>query len=338
MSTAIDVDMKEVKNEPVEGMADETLPLGMSASEYKFYKFVQQSKQGVQFSDHPPDMTVEQAYLAMNALLKKNALDVVQINNENIIRAIDLRDAEKAGRLNDEQRIVYNAIRAAGNVGIWTRDLKKKTNLHTIVLNRTLKVLEQKQEIKAVKHVKYPTRKIYMLYNLTPSSEVTGGAWYTDQELDTDFIDSLKAACLKYISARSFPRQENMKDAVFGPEYEHYPTASEVRRFITESRISSIDLSVKDITSLLDVLVYDGAVEKRLPFMVGMDDFSDDEDELNDDSVQWSYKAVRKSHSRLPTEALSETPCGKCPVFTFCVEDGPVSPFNCEYFKTWLDW
>lgn len=104
--------------------------------------------------------------------------------------------------MNDDARLVYNTIRSAGNSGIWTKDLKKKTNLHTIVLNRTLKSLEQKQEIKAVKHVKYPTRKIYMLFNLSPSSEVTGGAWYTDQELDTDFIDSLKAACLKYIMSR----------------------------------------------------------------------------------------------------------------------------------------
>lgn len=108
----------------------------------------------------------------------------------------------RASKLNDDARLVYNTIRAAGNNGIWTKDLKKTTNLHTIVLNRTLKQLEQKQEIKAVKHVKYPTRKIYMLFNLTPSSEVTGGAWYTDQELDTEFIDSLKAACLKYIASR----------------------------------------------------------------------------------------------------------------------------------------
>ena len=108
----------------------------------------------------------------------------------------------RASKLNDDARLVYNTIRSAGNNGIWTKDLKKKTNLHTIVLNRTLKSLEQKQEIKAVKHVKYPTRKIYMLFSLSPSSEVTGGAWYTDQALDTDFIDSLKAACLKYIMSR----------------------------------------------------------------------------------------------------------------------------------------
>lgn len=108
----------------------------------------------------------------------------------------------RASKLTDEARLVYNAIRAAGNEGIWTRELKKKTGLHTIVLNRTLKLLEQKQEIKSVKHVKFPTRKIYMLFDITPSSEVTGGAWYTDQELDTEFIDSLKTACLKYITGR----------------------------------------------------------------------------------------------------------------------------------------
>ncbi|KAI7901384.1 RNA polymerase Rpc34 [Cokeromyces recurvatus] len=331
MDEARDVTMSDVPN-------GEEAPFGLSSNEWKFYQYVRNSPKGVKFTDRPDGMDVQEAYLAMNALLKKNTLEVIVLNGENMLKAIDLRDAEKASKLNDDARLVYNAIRAAGNTGIWTKDLKKKTNLHTIVLNRTLKSLEQKHEIKAVKHVKYPTRKIYMLFNVTPSSEVTGGAWYTDQELDVDFIESLKTACLKYIMSRSFPRIEGVPDAVFGADHEHYPTAAEVRRFITESRISSIDLSVKDITSLLDVLVYDGVVEKKLPFMVGMDDFSDDEDEGDDASIQWSYKAVRKAATRLPIEALTETPCGKCPVFSFCVEDGPISPITCEYFNTWLDW
>ncbi|KAF7721113.1 34-kDa subunit of RNA polymerase III (C) [Apophysomyces ossiformis] len=330
----MDVEMAESKpNVPADGEG----PMGLSGDEWKFHQFVQKSPQGIKLTDRPEDMDVKVAYEAMNSLLRKNAIEVVKLNGENMLRAIDLQEAEKANRMNNDSRLVYNAIRAAGNVGIWTKDLKKQTNLHTAVLNTTLKKLEQKQEIKAVKHVKYPTRKIYMLYNLTPSSEVTGGAWYTDQELDTDFIDSLKAACLKYISARSFPRIENVRDAVFGVDYEHYPTATEVRRFITESRISSIDLSVKDITSLLDVLVYDGVIEKKLPFMAGMEDFSDDEND-DDPSAPWAYKAVRKGADRAAAEAMTEVPCGRCPVFSFCTEDGPVSPFNCEYFKTWLDW
>ncbi|KAF1797712.1 RNA polymerase Rpc34 [Mucor lusitanicus] len=330
--------MDDLRDTAMGEVADgQEAPFGLTTGEWKFYQFVRNSPKGVKFTDRPDDMDVQESYLAMNSLLKKNTLEVISLNGENMLKAIDLRDAEKASKLNDDARLVYNTIRSAGNNGIWTKDLKKKTNLHTIVLNRTLKSLEQKQEIKAVKHVKYPTRKIYMLFSLSPSSEVTGGAWYTDQELDTDFIDSLKAACLKYIMSRSFPRVEGVNDAVFGADHEHYPTATEVRRFITESRISSIDLSVKDITSLLDVLVYDGVVEKKLPFMAGMEDFSDDEDD-GDEGVQWSYKAIRKVASRLPTEALTEIPCGKCPVFSFCIEDGPISPMNCEYFKTWLDW
>lgn len=118
---------------------------------------------------------------------------------------------------------------------------------------------------------------------------------------------------------QSFPRNEDVRDAVFSAEHEHYPTAKEIRRFITESRISSVELSVKDITSLLDILVYDGAVEKKLPYVSGFDeDFSDDEDGAgvgdDDAALQWGYKAVRKSSGRLQTSAFTEVPCGKCPV------------------------
>lgn len=41
-----------------------------------------------------------------------------------------------------------------------------------------------------------------MLYELNPSVEVTGGAWYTDQELDTEFIENVTKACYKYIYSR----------------------------------------------------------------------------------------------------------------------------------------
>jgi DNA-directed RNA polymerase III subunit RPC6 len=34
---------------------------------------------------------------------------------------------------------------------------------------------------------------------------------------------------------------------------------------------------------------------------------------------------------------LTETPCGRCPVFDLCEEGGPVSPSNCVYFVQWLD-
>lgn len=75
-----------------------------------------------------------------------------------------------------------------------------------------------------------------------------------------------------------------------------------------------MDLSVKDIESLLDVLVYDGVVEKKLPYIAGFEDDDMSDDEGDDASVPFAYKAVRRTASRLPTEALTEIPCGKCPV------------------------
>ena len=43
---------------------------------------------------------------------------------------------------------------------------------------------------------------MYILFHLEPSTEVTGGPWYTDKELDTEFIKLLSAACLKFIRDR----------------------------------------------------------------------------------------------------------------------------------------
>jgi DNA-directed RNA polymerase III subunit RPC6 len=38
-----------------------------------------------------------------------------------------------------------------------------------------------------------------MLESLEPSIALTGGPWYTDNELDTEFIQHLTGACLKFI-------------------------------------------------------------------------------------------------------------------------------------------
>ena len=46
---------------------------------------------------------------------------------------------------------------------------------------------------------------MYMLFHLEPSVEVTGGPWYTDKELDTEFIKMLLKACLKFIRDRVSP-------------------------------------------------------------------------------------------------------------------------------------
>jgi DNA-directed RNA polymerase III subunit RPC6 len=39
-----------------------------------------------------------------------------------------------------------------------------------------------------------------MLYELQPSNEVTGGVWFTEQELDVDFVETVARSCIRLIA------------------------------------------------------------------------------------------------------------------------------------------
>lgn len=56
--------------------------------------------------------------------------------------------------------------------------MKNKTNLAQPQITKILKTLESRNLIKSVKNVNNPSRKLYMLYELEPSREITGGAWW----------------------------------------------------------------------------------------------------------------------------------------------------------------
>ena len=139
--------------------------------------------------------------------------------------------------MNDDEQLIYSYIEASGREGIWTKTLKAKTNMHQHVVMRCLKQLEGQRYIKLIKSVKHPTRKIYMLYNLQPSIDVTGGPWFTDSELDTEFIDSLLTVVWRFIALKTFPE------------------------FLTEHKITNIDLAINDIRSLCEVLIFEDKVE-----------------------------------------------------------------------------
>lgn len=47
-----------------------------------------------------------------------------------------------------------------------------------------------------------PTRKMYIQVGIVPSVEITGGPWFTDNELDTEFIKELKKLASKFLELR----------------------------------------------------------------------------------------------------------------------------------------
>ncbi|KAK9467923.1 RNA polymerase Rpc34 [Lipomyces arxii] len=198
-------------------------------------------------------------------------------------QVVKKEDVEKIQTMTKDEAMVYSYIEASGTDGIWTKTIKSKTNLHQTVVQRCLKSLEGKRYIKNIKSVKYPTRKIYMLATLQPSVEVTGGPWFTDSELDSEFISSLLTIIYRYILSESFPSEDDRRKPQRPPKsrnkrasakepivydqlsypgnYKGYLTLDQIHNFVHTSGITTVELATADIKALLDVLLYDEKIE-----------------------------------------------------------------------------
>ncbi|KAJ7591308.1 RNA polymerase Rpc34 [Mycena floridula] len=187
-------------------------------------------------------------------------------------RAVTKGEVNATKDLTGEEQLVLSHIKTSKSEGIWTKHLKNRTNLHQTIIDRCLKTLVQKRLIKRVPSVQA----------VEPSTAMTGGPWYTDNELDIEFIDTLIKACHKFIQDVSFPKRR--ADGILFPisNAPEYPTALQVRNTLRQARLTETDLTVEHVETLLNVLVLDGEIEKIPAFgpsLYSMDAVeSDDED------------------------------------------------------------
>eukprot|EP00976_Prorocentrum_cordatum_P114481 1195854-Prorocentrum_minimum.AAC.7 len=112
-------------------------------------------------------------------------------------------------------------------------------------MSKVLKTLEMRKLIKAVKSVASKNRKVYMLYELEPSKELTGGAWYTEQEFDAEFIQVLRDHCLKFVMHKGRVTLEELCDFVSctGTTLLTLPARVVAERFSSGARLSRAPLS-----------------------------------------------------------------------------------------------
>jgi DNA-directed RNA polymerase III subunit RPC6 len=245
-------------------------------------------------------------------------------------QAVTIEEAEKVKGMTSDEAMVYSYIKESGREGIWTKTIKIKTNLHQHVVLRCLKSLESQRYIKAIKSVKHPTRKIYMLASLQPSVEVTGGPWFTDSELDSEFIDNLLNVAWRFVVSKTFPNAFSQKRTAaqesYPASFRSYPTVGQIHKFVAESGIANVELGAADIRSLCEVLVFDDRLERR-------------DGGLSYRATWHSVVAAGGGVNADEGESLdgfTESPCGRCPVFSLCEENGPVNAEECVYFDEWI--
>lgn len=202
-------------------------------------------KAGISNSDlqkHFPN-EIEQLAGIINELSSESRIVMSRTKNDLFYNLLAEEEASKFHNLDQYARLVYSVIEKAGNEGIWTRDIRGETNLQTSQLTKIYKQLEGRQLIKPVKSVNAKTKKLYMLYDLTPSTNLTGGIWYSaDLEYDHEFINEMRNFLLLVA------KKKNNGNGVVLKEF---------HEMLTRANISRVSLGLPEVQQLLDTLVFD---------------------------------------------------------------------------------
>lgn len=264
-----------------------------------------------------------------------------------------------------EHEAVYQLVDEAGEDGIWSKTIKSRLgNLHDAVFRAAIKNLESKNMIADMKSVEHPARKMYIKSTLRPSERATGGPWYTDNELDDAFIETIMSVLFRKIAEKSYYVSSSIHLKKPKVRITKKMTPEEVKdaRALRDSALGSEDPgaarkrlydahlpmpsgyqgypTLDELTAYVETVGVSSTTLSSAEILQLLDLLCFDEkvEKIISDRG-FVYKALRKSllkEQDLPNNSLTEAPCGRCPVFDLCEEGGPVGPSNCEYFNEWL--
>lgn len=153
-------------------------------------------------------MDAAQRGMVVNKLLSTGRIEMKKTgagNADFLLKLRNMNNAEKIKGASAEETVVYGLIEEAENRGIWIRDVRNRSGLSQTQLNKVLKTLEHRKLVKSIKTLGATKKRVYMLYELEPDSSLTGGAFYSEQEFDSQFVDLLNQQCLKVREIASFP-------------------------------------------------------------------------------------------------------------------------------------
>ncbi|KAJ4953720.1 hypothetical protein NE237_030552 [Protea cynaroides] len=153
-------------------------------------------------------------------------------------------DSKSTPRVSDFEQVLYDLIKSKQDMGIKKWEMTREANLPNDVVTKCLKSLIAKKLIREVENFRNKGKRhnIYMAAEFKPSTEVTGGSWYVNGNLDTEFIQALKDLCLKYVY--------RIKVA----------TTEVITESIRRSGIINVECSTQKIAEMLQVLVLDNEI------------------------------------------------------------------------------
>lgn len=287
---------------------------------------------------------------AINALANEGKIQLCKQGSNLVYRAIDSKSTYNHSALQGhsnislEERAVFRVVESAGSKGIWNREIRNQTKLPLNQMSKVLKNLETKKLIKAVKSVTASKKKLYMLYGLEPDKSVTGGAWYSGTEFESEYVQVLHEQCYQFVKRRMASAED--KGDFIEARNQSLVSSSEVKEHIDMLKISNVQLSQQDIEMVLDTIVFDGLIEKiaiekkpdvttvsGTPIKREKTITTSDEEDQDSSNYTYFYRALARL---VESTGLMRVPCGQCPHVHECRPGAIINPENCLYFERWF--
>ncbi|GIY07554.1 DNA-directed RNA polymerase III subunit RPC6 [Caerostris extrusa] len=150
------------------------------------------------FKESLPSLPVKDLVQIINKLSTNGKIDLLKKGKQLVyaLKSDASRKTLTAGS-GAEEHCILDAVKRAGNNGISPKELKFALNIPQPQITKILKNLESQRIVKAV--TSSSKKKVFMLYNLEPSQEITGGTFYSGQEFETEFVDVIGEQCYQYL-------------------------------------------------------------------------------------------------------------------------------------------
>ena len=163
--------------------------------------------------DSLPNVSPEQCVEVINGMLKTKKIELLSSKKEPgvVFYRLPVSNQTSAsagtGITDAMEKTVYQIIQESDNLGIAVGEIRSKTRLPPVLLNRTLKALETKRVIKAVKSV-HGNRRQVMGYSLKKMNKETSDGFR--------FICSMNSVQIRKLPVVHGILRMNSKKNLFG--------------------------------------------------------------------------------------------------------------------------
>lgn len=207
-------------------MADKTLVNPAAAAAEELYKTVMSQSQDEKggftvvftqqelFEIAPESVTDKKDMLPLiKYLTGQHLFRTLKTADRGLGWSVRPREAAKAIKaLDKDERMVYEVIEASHTTGIWLKSIKNKLNgIAQPVVAKITKTLESQRLIKPVKSIKAPAQRVFMLFHLVPSEDVTGNSFFDAGDLDESFRDELLNLIVFWVRSQSWAEGERKR-------------------------------------------------------------------------------------------------------------------------------